>query len=158
MSLTFSNEVREITDKPIVLAGSLSTGRDIVAAQAMGADMAYMGTRFIAAPETLAPPEYREALFAATAKDVYLTAALDGFPANFLAPSIQEAGIELEDLAVVPPGQVYERPEAKTRYKKIWSAGQGVGMVQESVPAADLCNQIIGEYEAARASVVGAFS
>ncbi len=152
------NEVREITDKPIILAGSLSTGRDIVAAQAMGADMAYMGTRFIASPESLAPSEYRDALFAATAKDVYLTSALDGFPANFLAPSIQEAGIDLADLAVVPPGEVIERPEARGRYKKIWSAGHGVGMVQESVPAAALCDQIIGEYESARQAVCGALS
>ena len=149
------NEVREITDKPIILAGALSTGRDIVAAQALGADLAYMGTRFIATEETLAPPDYHQALVEATAKDVYLTSALDGFPANFLTPSLQEAGLEIAELAVVPPGEKIDRPESKGRYKKIWSAGHGVGMVKETVPAAALCEQIIAEYVAAKTEILG---
>ena len=147
------NEVRQITDKPIVLAGSLSTGRDIVAARAMGADMAYMGTRFIAAKESLAPAEYRSALIEASAKDVFYTTALDGFPTNFLAPSLLEAGLDLRALASTPPGEKVERPEARGRYKRIWSAGQGAGMVTESVPTAELCDEIIAQYEVALGQV-----
>ena len=98
------NEVRAITDKPIVLGGSLSTGRDIVAALAMGADLAYMGTRFIPVRESLASEDYRSALFGATAKDVLFTTALDGFPANFLVPSIEAAGLDLDEVKATPPG------------------------------------------------------
>ena len=144
------NEVREITDKPIVLAGGLSTGRDILAAQAMGADLAYMGTRFIAARESLASDEYRDALFASSAKDVLFTTALDGLPANFLAPSIEAAGLDLEEVKAVPPGKMLERDRTRGRYKRIFSAGQGVGMVRETRTTAEICDELIEQYELAR--------
>ncbi len=144
------NEVRQITDKPIILSGCLSTGRDIVAAQAMGADMAYMGTRFIAAEESLANDEYRKVLIDSTAKDVLFTTALDGLPANFLAPSIEAAGLDLEQVKAMPPGEVLDRSQSRGRYKKIFSAGQGVGMVSESRATIDICDEIIEQYEQAR--------
>jgi len=147
------NEVREITDKPIVLAGSLSTGRDIVAALAMGADLAYMGTRFIPVRESLASEDYRSALFGATAKDVLFTTALDGFPANFLAPSIEAAGLDLDEVKATPPRQIVDPGKARTRYKKIFSAGQGVGMVNRVRTTAELCDELIAQYEEARLAV-----
>ena len=143
------NEVREITDKPIVLAGSLSTGRDIVAALAMGADLAYMGTRFIPVRESLAGEDYRSALFEASAKDILYTTALDGFPANFLAPSLEAAGLDLDEVRATPPGRMVERSKARGRYKRIFSAGQGVGMVNETQTTAELCDELIAQYDEA---------
>ena len=147
------NEVRAVTDKPIILTGSLSTGRDIVAALAMGADLAYMGTRFIPVRESLASEDYRDALFGATAKDVLFTTALDGFPANFLAPSIEAAGLDLGEVRATPPGQTVDRSRARGRYKRIFSAGQGVGMVNKAQTTAELCDELIAQYEEARVAV-----
>ena len=147
------NELRQLTDRPLVLAGGLSTGRDILAAQVMGADLVYMGTRFIAAPESRAPDEYREMMYRCTSKDVTFTAALDGAPANFLTPSLVEAGIDLDELATTRPGAVIAAEATATRYSKIWSTGHGVGMVTKSVPAAELCDEIAAEYEEARSGL-----
>jgi len=147
------NELRQLTDKPIVLAGGISTGRDILTAQVMGADLAYMGTRFIAAQESLAPREYREMVFECSSKDVYLTAALDGAPTNFLAPSLVDAGFDLDELEITRRGEVVAADATRARYSRIWSSGHGVGMVHESVAAAQLCDEITAQYEAANARV-----
>lgn len=144
------NEIREITDKPIILAGGMSHGKDILAAEAMGASMVYMGTRFIATEESSAPPAYHEALITGASKDVFFTAALDGAPANFLAPSMVAAGIDLDELAVTRPGEIVGSEKTKGRYKGIWSAGHGVGATKEVLPASQLCAQIIDEYQGAR--------
>ena len=144
------NELRQLTDAPIVLAGSISTGRDILAAQVMGAELVYMGTRFIGAEESLASEEYRKTLFARTSKAVYFTAAPDGAPANFLTPSLLEAGIDLDELAATRPGEVIAADASQSRYSKIWSSGHGVGMVSESVPAAALCEELSAQYEKAK--------
>lgn len=145
------NELRPLTDKPIVLAGAISTGRDILAAEVLGADLVYMGTRFLAANESLASADYRETVFRCTSRDVVLTAALDGAPANFLAPSLVAAGIDLDELATTRPGEVIAADASRSRYARIWSAGHGVGMVTASAPAAALCDEIAAQYEAARA-------
>ena len=143
------NEIREITDKPIILAGGMSHGKDILAAQAMGACMVYMGTRFIATEESLAPAAYHQALIEGGANDVYYTAALDGAPANFLAPSMVAAGIDLDELAVTRPGEIIAAQKVKERYKGIWSAGHGVGATKAVEPASVLSQQIVEEYETA---------
>lgn len=148
------NEIREITDKPIILAGAMSNGKDVLAAEAMGAAMVYMGTRFIATEESLAPPAYHEALIKHKANDVFFTAALDGAPANFLGPSIEAAGFDLAELAATRPGEVIPAQETKARYKGIWSAGHGVGATKATIPTAALCAQLIEEYATAR----GAFA
>ncbi len=144
------NEIREVTDKPIILAGGMSCGKDILAAEAMGASLVYMGTRFIATHESLAPDDYHHALIDGGANDIYFTAALDGAPANFLTPSLLAAGIDLKRLAVTPPGEIISATKVKERYKGIWSAGHGVGAVREVVSASALCERIVAEYEAAR--------
>ena len=148
------NEIREITDRPIILAGGMSHGKDILAAEAMGASMVYMGTRFIATEESLAPSAYRQALINNSAKDVFFTAALDGAPANFLAPSMRAAGIDLDELAVTPPGKVIAAEQTRARYKEIWSAGHGVGATKSVASARQLCEQIIEEYQSARKALV----
>ncbi len=144
------NEIRAITDKPIVLAGAITTGRDILAAQAMGADLVYMGTRFIATPESMAPDAYREMLVRASAKDVFFTAALDGAPANFLIPSLEQSGLSVEEIARTPPGEIISAQAAKARYRNIWSAGHGVGGVNDILPVRDLVDRLAREYADAR--------
>lgn len=147
------NEIRQITDKPIILSGALSTGRDILAARAMGADMAYMGTRFIACPESLASEEYADMLVDCSAKDVYFTTALDGFPINVMTPSLANAGMTLDDLIHMKPGEQVDAKQAKSRFKDIWSSGHGVGMVAGKQPTAEVCDDIIGQYAAAQSEL-----
>ncbi len=144
------NEIREVTDKPIIVSGGLSTGQDVLAAQTMGGQFAYMGTRFIACEESLATDDCRDAMFQCRANDVFYTAALDGAPANFLIPSLRAAGIEPDDLAVIRPGEIIDSTEAAKKYSNIYSAGHGVGMVKKRESAHDICQRIIAEYEAAR--------
>lgn len=144
------NEVREVTDKPIILSGGMSTGRDILAAEAMGASLVYMGTRFIATRESLADDYTCQVMIDCSAKDIFFTSALDGAPGNFLTPTLLDEGIDLDVLATTRPGKIVTASGAKTRYAKIKSAGHGVGMVKQIHSAADLCDRIIAEYQTAR--------
>lgn len=144
------NEVKEVSSKPIILSGSLNTGRDILAAQAMGADMAYMGTRFIATPESLASDGHKNMMVESSAKDVFYTEALDGFPSNWLAPSLVNSGIDLVELGRAKVGDAIDARTVSAKYKSIWSAGQGVGQVKAIQPTAEICDQIIAEYQSAR--------
>lgn len=148
------NEIREVTDKPIILSGALSTGADIVAAQAMGADMAYMGTRFMATEECLTDADTHKMMIECSSKDVFFSAALDGAPANWLKPSLIAEGINPDELLAVLPGKKVENMAAKARYSKIKSAGHGVGMIKSVQTTTDLCDQIIAEYAAAREQVM----
>ena len=144
------NEVRDVTDKPIILSGAMSTGQDIVAAQAMGASMAYMGTRFIATKESLSDEYTQKLMVECTAKDVFFSAALDGAPANWLRPSLIEEGLNPDEIGAYAPGKRVENQAAKARYSKIKSAGHGIGMVKSVESAADVAEQIVAEYHAAR--------
>ena len=145
------SEIKQVTDKPIILAGGLTNGQDLLAAEAMGASMSYMGTRFIATEESLAPPAYCDALIEGKATDIFLSAALDGAPANWYAPSLVKAGIDLDELAVTRPGKIVTSDgQSKQRYNGIWSAGHGIGATKSVVPVRDLCEQLISEYQAAR--------
>lgn len=147
------NEIREVTDKPIILSGGLSTGQDIFAAEAMGATYAYMGTRFIACEETLADERYAQTLIDCTSKDIFFSAALDGAPANWVTPTLLEAGVDLNELATTIPGEVRASGKVSERYSKVLSAGHGVAMVKTRERAADLCGQLKSEYQAARAAL-----
>ncbi len=148
------SEIKQVTDKPIILAGGLTNGQDLLAAETMGAAMSYMGTRFIATEESLAPAAYCEALIEGKATDIFLSAALDGAPANWYAPSLVKAGIDLEELAVTRPGKIVTSDgQSKQRYKGIWSAGHGIGATREVVPVQSLCEQLISEYQQARADL-----
>ncbi|MCG8442313.1 MAG: nitronate monooxygenase [Caulobacterales bacterium] len=148
------NEIGEVTDTPIILAGAITTGRDILAAQAMGADLAYVGTRFIAARESLADDRFRQMLIASSAKDITFSAALDGAPANWLTQSLIECGVDLDALAATPPGEVLPTGKVKERYSKVLSAGHGVAGVSRVESAAEICGALIAEYEAAKAAAL----
>ncbi|MEM1435199.1 MAG: nitronate monooxygenase [Pseudomonadota bacterium] len=146
------NEIREVTDKPIILAGGMSEGKDILAAEAMGASMVYMGTHFIATEESLAPAAYRDSLLQHGANDIFFTAALDGAPANWIAPSIVAAGLDLDVLATTRPGEIMSAQQVRERYKGIWSAGHGIGAVKAVRPMTEVVNEVVAQYEAARAA------
>lgn len=147
------NEVREVTDKPIILAGGLSTGQDILAARAMGATLAYMGTRFIATEESMSDDYTKESVIQCSAKDVFFSASLDGAPANWLKPTMIAEGLNPEEIAAYTPGQRVENEAARLRYSKIKSAGHGVGMIKKVQSAKIICDQLIKEYDEAMSAI-----
>ncbi|WP_415803957.1 NAD(P)H-dependent flavin oxidoreductase, partial [Achromobacter mucicolens] len=142
------NEIRAFYDGPLALSGCISHGKDILAAQVLGCDFAYMGTRFIATQESLAGDAYREMVMAAQAADVTYTPYFSGVPANYLSESILAAGLDPVVLAsngVAPPANMDKSSRPKA-WKDVWSAGQGVGAVQEVLAVAELVAQLEGEY------------
>jgi nitronate monooxygenase len=140
-------EVRRFFDGAIVLAGAISTGAHIAAAQMIGADLAYLGTRFIATRESLAPEGYKTMLLEARAADIVYTPAISGVNAHFLRQSLEAAG--LDPANILPRGKMNLEDEAKV-WKHIWSAGQGVGSIDDAPSAANLCARLAREYGAAR--------
>lgn len=143
-------EVKKIFTKTIILSGCISTGRDIASAMQMGADLAYMGTRFINTEESKAPEEYRNMIMKAGASDVVYTAAISGVHANFLAASLKAAGITEEDLKKdhkIDFGKELDT-EAKA-WKTIWSAGQGVTTIENVMPVSELVDTLKSEFKTA---------
>jgi nitronate monooxygenase len=144
----FVAEIRQIFDKTVILSGAITHGRQIAAAQLMGADLAYLGTRFINTRESLAPAGYKEMILASTAKDIVYTPAISGVHANFLRASIVAAGSDPDNLQSSVKLSISSEDEAKA-WKDVWSAGQGVGDIQDILPAAELCRRLIAEYRQA---------
>lgn len=146
----FLGAVREIWDGITILAGCITNGREVLAAQALGADFAYMGTRFIAASESLASVEYRNMLIESTLEDLIYTDAFSGVKANYLVPSIRKAGLDpdqLEKKASVDFSQLGGH-EVKA-WRDIWSAGQGVGSIKQIQSVAEMVAELKKEYDQA---------
>ncbi|MDG1213825.1 MAG: nitronate monooxygenase family protein [Flavobacteriaceae bacterium] len=140
-------EVKEIFKKTILLSGCISTGKDVASALQMGADLAYMGTRFINTDESVAPEAYKKMIVDAGANDVVYTAAISGVHANFLAASLEAAGITAEDLkkdVKIDFGKELDT-EAKA-WKTIWSAGQGVTTIKDSISVKALVERLRSEF------------
>lgn len=150
-SFAFVDMVRSFWDGIIILAGSISTGKGILAAQAAGAALAYMGTRFIVATESMANDDYRKMLVEATQEDLILTDAFSGVKANMLIPSIKKAGLDPKQL--VKKGQVnfndMQKETNAKAWKDIWSAGHGVGAIDRIESAADIIGRLELEYREA---------
>lgn len=140
------SEIKSFFGGSVILSGAISRGEQIAAARMMGADMAYLGTRFIATREATVDPAYKLMLVGAKAADVMYTPAISGVHANFLRPSMVAAGLDPDNLPA--HGKLDMQNEAKA-WKTVWSAGQGVGAIDEIVPAAKLCEQLIAEYQTA---------
>jgi nitronate monooxygenase len=136
------DEVRSFFDGTIILSGCLSTGSDVAAATMMGADFAYMGTRFIATTESEAQPHYKEMIVEAGSMDITYTPAVSGIPANFLTPSLVENGIDPKSL----PEHKLDMGEEARAWKTVWSAGQGAGAIHDVLPAAQLVRRLRDEY------------
>ena len=148
----FVNEIRSFFSGTLILAGAISTGRDIAAARVMGADLAYLGTRFIATREAMVSDHYKEMLLASKAADIVYTPNISGVHANFLRPSVVAAGLDPDKLP--PHGSLDMNNEAKA-WKNVWSAGQGVGSIHDVPSAAELCGILAREYAAAIAEICG---
>ncbi len=143
-------EVKKFYHKTIILSGCISTGQDIASALQMGADMAYMGTRFINTKESQAPEEYRKMIIDSGASDVVYTAAVSGVHANFLGASLKAAGISEEDLkkdTKIDFGKELNT-EAKA-WKTIWSAGQGVTTIENVSTVSELVADLKSEFTVA---------
>ena len=135
-------EVRSFFDGTLILSGCLSTGGDVAAALMMGADFAYMGTRFISTTESMAQSEYKQMIVESGASDITYTPAVSGIPANFLTPSLIANGIDPKSL---PEHKLDMADEAKA-WKTVWSAGQGSAGVRDVLPTAQLVRRLSDEF------------
>ena len=140
-------EIRAWFDGPLALSGSIANGGAILAAQAMGADLAYIGSAFIATEEANAVADYKQMLVASGASDIIYTNAITGVHGNYLKPSLVRSGLDPENL---PDPQAMNFAGAKA-WKDVWGSGQGIGVVKDVVPAARLVDRLEAEYRAARA-------
>lgn len=148
--MTLVSEIKKMFKKTIILSGCISTGRDIASAKQMGADLAYMGTRFINTKESKATEEYRNMIIEAGASDVVYTASISGVHANFLGASLAAAGITLDDLkkdVKIDFGKEMDT-EAKA-WKTIWSAGQGVATIDNVLSVSELVSTLRSEFRSA---------
>ncbi len=144
----FVAEIRRFFDQIVILSGAITNGRQIAAAQLMGADIAYLGTRFITTREALAPAGHKEMILASSAKDVVYTSAISGVHANFLRASIIAAGADPDNLQSSVKLTVSSEGEVKA-WKDVWSAGQGVGDIHDIPSVAELCQRLVAEYREA---------
>ena len=144
-------EIREWFDGPIALSGAIANGGAILAAQAMGADFAYIGSAFIATEEARAAEEYKQAIVEASSDDIVYSNLFTGVHGNYLAPSIRNAGLDPENLPESDASKMNFGGDAKKAWKDIWGCGQGIGAVKAVVPTADLVARLQREYEEARA-------
>jgi nitronate monooxygenase len=158
----FARAVRGFWDGIVVMAGGMADGHAVAAAQALGCDLAYMGTKFIATRESLAKDAYKQMLVSSRLDDVLLTRAFTGLETNMLRPSIEAAGLDPDNLPVRGKIDISkdinaaerDRPNAR-RWKDIWSAGHSVSGVADVPTVAELIERTAGEYQAARRSVQG---
>lgn len=142
-------EIRSFFDKTLILSGCISRGGDIAAAQLMGADFAYMGTRFINATESLASPDYQQMVIDAGTADIIHTPAISGVHANFMRQSLEQAGLDINNLGQASGSLAEELNDESKAWKNIWSAGQGACAVRDVLPVADLIKRLNDEYQAA---------
>lgn len=151
--MPFVAEMRTFFDGTILLAGCLSTGRDVATAMQLGADLAYMGTRFINVDESRAPEDYRTMIEDSKVGDIVYTAAVSGVPANFMRPSLESVGITEEmwsRSAKIDFGKELDAGEAEAKaWKTVWSAGQGVTTIDDTLPVAELVDRLESEYREA---------
>lgn len=143
-------EIRTWFDGPLALSGSIATGGAILAAQAMGADLAYIGSAFIATDEAGAAPGHKQAIVEGTAASIVYTNAITGVHGNYLRPSLVAAGLDPDNLPASDPSRMnFDRDKPKA-WKDIWGSGQGIGAVDAVVPAVVLVERLAREYAAAR--------
>ena len=158
---SFVNEIKQFYDKTVVLAGCISTGRDIAAARMLGADLAYMGTRMLATQECQVQQSYKDLIVDVYAVDIVYTPAISGVNANFIKQSVEKAGMDIEgstqakeiDFGAELDEASDDSVQGAKPWKDIWSAGQGVGSVKDIPTAKALIARLADEYQQARASV-----
>ena len=146
-------EARRIFAGPLILAGAIGSGRDVLAAQAMGADFAYMGTRFVATREANAVDAYKQAIIAASAGDIVYTPYFTGVSGNYLKASIVAAGLDPDHLPATDKTAMDFGSGAAKAWRDIWGAGQGVGGIADIPTVADLVARMTADYRTARQSL-----
>ncbi|GAB3053102.1 NAD(P)H-dependent flavin oxidoreductase [Virgibacillus ainsalahensis] len=153
--IAFLHEVREFWDGPIVLGGGMSKGEDILAAEILGADFVYMGSRFIPSVESSAVEEYKEMILNSSIEDIIYTDAFSGVNANYLIPSITKAGLEpdkLEKKKEVNFGESINT-EAKA-WKDIWGSGQGIGSINKIQTVSEIAQELESTYKEAKNKII----
>ncbi|QNP49432.1 NAD(P)H-dependent flavin oxidoreductase [Diaphorobacter aerolatus] len=144
-------EIRQWFDGPVALSGSIASGDAVLAAQAMGADFAYIGSAFIATEEARASDAYKQAIVDSNSDDIIYSNLFTGVHGNYLAASIRAAGLDPENLPESDPSKMNFGSGAAKAWKDIWGSGQGIGAVNEVVKAGDFIARLKREYAAARA-------
>ena len=150
-------EIREWFDGPLLLAGAIATGGGILAAQAMGADMAYMGSLFIASEEARASEAYKQAIVDGSSKDIVYSNYFTGVHGNYLRPSISAAGLDPNHLPEADPSKMDfdKASDGAKAWRDIWGAGQGIGAVKAVETVAAIVDRLEQEYQAARVRLLG---
>ena len=155
--MAFIQEVREWFDGPVLLSGAISTGDGVLAAQAMGADLAYLGSAFIATVEANADPAYKQALVDYAASDIVYTNLFTGVHGNYLRPSIEAAGMDPDNLPESDPSKMNFGSGGSSKskaWKDIWGCGQGINAIKAVAPVADFVAQLRTEYDAAKQRIL----
>jgi len=151
------HEIRRWFDGPLVLSGAIATGGAILAAQAMGADLAYIGSPFIATPEANSQEAYKQAIVEATAADIVNTDLFTGVHGNYLRSSIIASGLDPDSLAAGSLDTMKFGSDSSSKakaWRDIWGSGQGIGAIDQVLPAAELIAKLAAEYAAAKARLV----
>ena len=149
-------EVRQFYDGCLLLSGSIANGASILAAQAVGADLAYIGTRFIAAREANATDANKQCIIESAGEEIVYTNLFTGVHGNYLKKSIAAAGLDPDDLPVADKSKMNFGTGGNSKakaWRDIWGAGQGVGQIFDAPPAAEIVARLKAEYEAARAAL-----
>ena len=152
-SIALIQDIRSWFDGPLLLSGSIATGHAILAAQAMGADLGYVGSAFIATKEATAVDEYKQMVCDSDAEDIVYTNLFTGVHGNYLKPSIANAGLDPDNLPESDPTAMdfgSGGNQLSKAWKDIWGCGQGIGAVKDIVPAAQLVDRLVEEYQAAK--------
>jgi nitronate monooxygenase len=148
-------EIRQWFDGPLALSGAIATGGAVLAAQAMGADFAYIGSAFIATEEARAADDYKQAVVDCNSDEIVYSSLFTGVHGNYLAPSIRAAGLDPANLPESDPSKMNFGGDAKKAWKDIWGCGQGIGAINEIQSTADLVARLRREYQETRARLLG---
>jgi nitronate monooxygenase len=148
------SEIREWFDGPLALSGAISTGGAVLAAQAMGADFAYIGSAFIATDEARAVDAYKQMIVDSTSDDIVYSSLFTGVHGNYLKGSVRNAGLDPDALPESDPSKMNFGGDAKKAWKDIWGCGQGIAAVKKVVPARELVERLAREYREAQARLL----
>ena len=145
-------EIRKWFDGPLALSGAIANGRSVLAAQAMGADYAYIGSAFIATPEARAEDDYKQGIVDGGAGDIVNSSLFTGINGNYLRASIVNAGLDPDNLpSAGPEAMNFESSSGAKAWRDIWGSGQGIGVIDKIVPVAELVDRLAREYTEAKA-------
>ena len=149
------SEIRAWWDGPLLLSGAIANGRSVLAAQALGADLAYVGSALIATHEAQASERYKSAVVESTAADIIYTNLFTGVLGNYLRASIVNAGLDPDNLPTSDPSKMSFASSSTKAWRDIWGCGQGIGDIREVVAAGALVDRLADEYHAARRQLCG---